>query len=149
MIRILAACLAWPSILLLLAAPAIAADSGEQCRKSLSIDGKLASGADPDLVAEACLAAATKTSNALASYMAGMVLEQGIGHGKDLVKAENWYRIAAERGEPKAMLALGRVPRTGDVFEHGEHRFEVVDMDANRVDRVLVSLIAPDRTHGA
>lgn len=48
-----------------------------------------------------------------------------------------------------AMLALGRVPRTGDVFEHGEHRFEVVDMDANRVDRVLVSLIAPDRTHGA
>ena len=60
-------------------------------------------------MAEACLAAATKTSNALASYMAGMVLEQGIGHGKDLVKAENWYRIAAERGEPKAMLALGRL----------------------------------------
>jgi len=48
-----------------------------------------------------------------------------------------------------AMLALGRVPRTGDVFERGEHRFEVVDMDANRVDRVLVSLIAPDRTPGA
>ena len=38
-----------------------------------------------------------------------------------------------------AMLALGRVPRTGDVFERGEHRFEVVDMDAHRVDRVLVS----------
>lgn len=38
-----------------------------------------------------------------------------------------------------AMLALGRVPRTGDVFKRGGHRFEVVDMDANRVDRVLVS----------
>jgi hypothetical protein len=25
------------------------------------------------------------------------------------------------------------------VFEKGEHRFEVVDMDGNRVDRVLVS----------
>jgi putative hemolysin len=37
-----------------------------------------------------------------------------------------------------AMLALGRVPRTGDVFERGEYRFEVVDMDGNRVDRVLV-----------
>jgi putative hemolysin len=37
------------------------------------------------------------------------------------------------------MLALGRVPRTGDVFERGDHRFEVVDMDGNRVDRVLVS----------
>jgi putative hemolysin len=40
-----------------------------------------------------------------------------------------------------AMLALGRVPRTGDVFERGGYRFEIVDMDGNRVDRVLVSRI--------
>ena len=40
-----------------------------------------------------------------------------------------------------AMLALGRVPRTGDIFERGGYRFEIVDMDANRVDRVLVSRI--------
>jgi putative hemolysin len=40
-----------------------------------------------------------------------------------------------------AMLALGRVPRTGDVFERGGYRFEIVDMDGNRVDRVLVSQI--------
>lgn len=46
------------------------------------------------------------------------------------------------------MLALGRVPRTGDLFERSEHRFEVVDIDTNRVDRLLVSLIAPDRTPG-
>ena len=38
-----------------------------------------------------------------------------------------------------AMAALRRVPRTGDVFERRGHRFEVVDMDGNRVDRVLVS----------
>jgi len=38
-----------------------------------------------------------------------------------------------------AMLALGRVPKTGDVFERGDFRFEIVDMDGNRVDRVLVS----------
>ena len=38
-----------------------------------------------------------------------------------------------------AMLALGRVPRTGDYFERRDHRFEVMDMDGNRVDRVLVS----------
>jgi putative hemolysin len=37
------------------------------------------------------------------------------------------------------MLSLGRVPRTGDMFERGAFRFEVVDMDGNRVDRVLVS----------
>jgi putative hemolysin len=36
-----------------------------------------------------------------------------------------------------AMLALGRVPRTGDVFERGDYLFEIVDMDSNRVDRVL------------
>ena len=38
-----------------------------------------------------------------------------------------------------AMLALGRVPRTGDVFARGDYRFEIVDMDANRVDRVLAT----------
>ncbi|MGE3176502.1 MAG: transporter associated domain-containing protein, partial [Vicinamibacterales bacterium] len=43
-----------------------------------------------------------------------------------------------------AMGALGRVPRTGDVFEREGFRFEIVDMDANRVDRVLVSA-APAR----
>jgi putative hemolysin len=40
-----------------------------------------------------------------------------------------------------AMLALGRVPKTGDVFERAEYRFEIVDMDGNRVDRVLVSRV--------
>jgi putative hemolysin len=38
-----------------------------------------------------------------------------------------------------AMLALGRVPRTGDRFDRGHYRFEIVDMDGNRVDRVLAS----------
>jgi putative hemolysin len=40
-----------------------------------------------------------------------------------------------------AMSALGRVPRTGDTFEASGFRFEVVDMDGNRVDRVLVSRV--------
>ena len=38
-----------------------------------------------------------------------------------------------------AMDALGRIPRTGDVFERAGLRFEVVDMDGNRVDRLLVA----------
>jgi putative hemolysin len=42
-----------------------------------------------------------------------------------------------------AMVSLRRVPRTGDVFERGGYRFEIVDMDGNRVDRVLVSRIVP------
>jgi putative hemolysin len=38
-----------------------------------------------------------------------------------------------------AMFELGRVPHTGDTFEWGGYRFEVVDMDGHRVDKVLVS----------
>jgi putative hemolysin len=40
-----------------------------------------------------------------------------------------------------AMYMLRRVPKTGDVFEKGGYRFEIVDMDGNRVDRVLVSRV--------
>jgi putative hemolysin len=31
------------------------------------------------------------------------------------------------------------VPRTGDTFDRSGFRFEIVDMDGNRVDRVLVT----------
>jgi putative hemolysin len=37
------------------------------------------------------------------------------------------------------MAQLGRVPRAGDAFEWRGLRIEVVDMDRNRVDKVLVS----------
>lgn len=39
------------------------------------------------------------------------------------------------------MAELGRVPRTGDHFMLQGFRFEIVDMDGHRVDRVLVSRI--------
>jgi putative hemolysin len=39
------------------------------------------------------------------------------------------------------MAALGRVPAVGDHFEHKGLRFEVMDMDRNRVDRVLVQRV--------
>ena len=37
------------------------------------------------------------------------------------------------------MLLLGRLPRTADVVEWDGWRFEVVDLDGKRVDKVLVS----------
>jgi putative hemolysin len=37
------------------------------------------------------------------------------------------------------MLQVGRVPVTGDSFELKGHKFEVVDMDGKRVDKVLVA----------
>jgi putative hemolysin len=37
-----------------------------------------------------------------------------------------------------AMMQLGRVPQICDSFEYGGHVFEVIDMDRNRVDKLLV-----------
>jgi putative hemolysin len=36
------------------------------------------------------------------------------------------------------MSQLGRIPREGDTFESAGYRFEVIDMDRHRVDKVLV-----------
>ena len=41
------------------------------------------------------------------------------------------------------MTRLGRVPRAADHFEWGGLRFEVVDMDGRRVDKVLVAPATP------
>lgn len=39
------------------------------------------------------------------------------------------------------MAYLDKVPKEGDKFEWGGYRFEVVDMDRNRVDKVLITLL--------
>jgi putative hemolysin len=39
------------------------------------------------------------------------------------------------------MTHFGRIPRAGDYFDHAGWRFEVVDMDRHRVDKVLVGKI--------
>ncbi|MBS7405101.1 MAG: hypothetical protein KIG22_04105, partial [Oxalobacter sp.] len=43
------------------------------------------------------------------------------------------------------MYMLGRIPVAADRFEAGGWRFEVMDMDRNRVDKVLV---VPPETDG-
>jgi putative hemolysin len=50
-----------------------------------------------------------------------------------------------------AMLCLGRVPQIEDQFVSGDLRFEVVDMDQNRVDKLIVSRIGaqPAPSHEA
>lgn len=42
------------------------------------------------------------------------------------------------------ILMLGRMPAAGDYFVWNGYRFEVVDMDGNRVDKVLVQRREPD-----
>jgi putative hemolysin len=49
------------------------------------------------------------------------------------------------------MLLLGRVPRTGDAVEWAGWRFEIVDMDGRRIDKVLATrvTVAPQTTEEA
>ena len=39
------------------------------------------------------------------------------------------------------MVSLGRVPQTADHFEWHGLRFEIIDMDGRRVDKVLVTTL--------
>ena len=44
------------------------------------------------------------------------------------------------------MLLLGRLPQTTDTVESDGWRFEVIDLDGKRVDKVLVTAISPTRS---
>ncbi len=46
------------------------------------------------------------------------------------------------------MLLLGRLPRTTDTVEWGGWRFEVVDLDGKRVDKVLAMPLPAEDVHG-
>jgi putative hemolysin len=48
--------------------------------------------------------------------------------------AQDYYTLAG-----LVLAQLGEVPATGQWFDWGGYRFEVVDMDGQRIDKVLVS----------
>jgi putative hemolysin len=48
--------------------------------------------------------------------------------------AQDYYTLAG-----LVLAQLGEVPATGQGFVWGGYRFEVVDMDGRRIDKVLVS----------
>ena len=45
------------------------------------------------------------------------------------------------------LMKLGRIPTAGDHFEWGNYRFEVLDMDGRRIDKVLVQPVRADDSH--
>lgn len=63
-----------------------------------------------------------------------------------LVHNSYWRSLFARSDEYQTlggfvMMQMGRVPTAGDRFEWGRHRIEVVDMDGNRVDKLLVQTL--------
>jgi len=63
---------------------------------------------------------------------------------KDLLKLKTVPEEDKERFNTLSgmlMWLLGRVPATADVAQWGQWRFEVVDLDGKRVDKVLASRV--------
>ncbi len=58
---------------------------------------------------------------------------------KQLPEEERYHTLAG-----LMMMLLGRLPQTGDKAEWERWRFEIVDMDGKRIDKVLASELAPD-----
>ena len=63
---------------------------------------------------------------------------------KDIFKLEQLpHETEYESLSGFVMMNLGRVPQAADHFEWNGLRFEVMDMDGRRVDKVLVTTLAP------
>jgi len=62
-------------------------------------------------------------------------LRRLLGNSSYALDAGEYYHTVAGL----AMLVLGRIPRTGDLFDKEGVKFEIVDMDGNRVDKLLVT----------
>jgi putative hemolysin len=65
---------------------------------------------------------------------------------KEILEMEDKELPGEERGNFQTLggfvvMHLGRIPVTADHFPWGGYRFEVMDMDGNRVDKVMVSMV--------
>jgi putative hemolysin len=95
--------------------------------------------------------------------IAGDLPERGEDHGPQIVRRDDGSWLAdgttptdeveaatgIDMGKDVGMLAgfvlhhLGKIPKAGESFLYGNARFEVVDMDANRIDKVLIEVAEP------
>lgn len=70
---------------------------------------------------------------------------------KEILHIEDQELPGEQRGSYQTLggfvvMYLGRIPTAADSFEWDTLRFEVMDMDGNRVDKVLVGAVNPDQT---
>ena len=69
---------------------------------------------------------------------------------EDLLKTYSFFGNEDERPDINtlgglAMYELNRIPKTGDKFVVAGYAFEIVDMDGNRVDKLLVKAVSPEK----
>jgi putative hemolysin len=95
--------------------------------------------------------------------IAGDLPERGEDNGPQIVRRNDGSWLAdgtiptdeveavtgIELGKDVVMLAgfvlerFGKIPKAGESFLYGNARFEVVDMDGNRIDKVLIEVAEP------
>jgi putative hemolysin len=66
---------------------------------------------------------------------------------KELLGVQELYEES--RGDYQTLAGmvltiLGRIPETGDTLTWESFKFEIVDMDENRIDKILISRLAPE-----
>lgn len=93
------------------------------------ITGTLAEPSDPRIVRREDGSWLVDASLGMDEFWEGLALEERRSQARS-----DFHTLAG-----LVMTHLGRIPRTGDLFEAHGLRFEVVDMDGHRVDKVLVS----------
>ncbi|ABC21560.1 hypothetical protein F11_03875 [Rhodospirillum rubrum F11] len=64
-------------------------------------------------------------------------------HLRDLRDGDDFQTVAG-----LVLRELGRIPSAGDVFERDGIRFEVVDMDRRRIDKILVTPLPSSQAEG-
>jgi putative hemolysin len=74
----------------------------------------------------------------------GMILVDELKEHLDMDELPDEDEDRYETLSGLVMSQLGRVPTSGDHFEWDGYRFEVVDMDARRVDKVMVTKLPVD-----
>jgi putative hemolysin len=75
-----------------------------------------------------------------------------IEDAEDLLKVHSLFAADEEKPEVNtlsglAMYNLNRIPKIGDKFPAGGYLFEILDMDGNRVDKLLVKAVESENNH--
>lgn len=73
----------------------------------------------------------------------GSWLIGGMSNLDEVIEVLQWQDLIGEHKEFHTLAGfifdrLGRIPRTGERFDWEQHQFEIVDMDGNRIDKVIV-----------
>jgi putative hemolysin len=94
----------------------------------------------PEDIADIEEAAAVRRDDGswLIDGMLGIHEAERILEKKDMRGDEDFETLAGF-----VLARLARIPQIGEHFEWGGLRFEIVDMDGRRIDRILVAPLAP------